>query len=83
MSSRGFDDVELMELGFKQKFIKGKEDYYWHLEKEGLTYITDKTHSELERGNDLYNLILLADYENTRINNCRDFVDSIRIFGKK
>jgi|DEB0MinimDraft_4_1074332.scaffolds.fasta_scaffold13510_2 hypothetical protein len=80
--SKGFDTIELIELGFKQKKTDVIGDYYLQLDLNGLSFITRETFIELGKG-ELFTLIALADYEETRIENTRDLQDIIRIFGKQ
>ena len=77
----GFGTIELIEIGFRQKMIDN-EDYYLEHKVEGLTFITRETYKELKKG-ELFTLIMLADYEQARINNTRGLCSPIRIFGTR
>jgi len=75
---RGFDDIQLMELGFKQHRTHIKGEYYWEYKTKNVTLVTNETNFELSQGN-LYTLMLLTDYNEITIRNARDFEAIVKI----
>jgi hypothetical protein len=77
--SRGFGELDLIELGFNRVDVDNG-DYYYAIDKGKVRFITHQTKNELKH-REFFTLIALADYEKTAITNPRDFKDVARVFG--
>ena len=79
---KGFGDLQLMELGFKQHFTHKRGEYYWEYKHNEVTFVTNETNYELEKGQ-FYTLMLLTEHNEITIRDNRGFNDIIRIFSQQ
>jgi hypothetical protein len=74
--NKGFDDIELLELGFKQHGTDRMGEYYWEYKNNDVTLITNETNYEKK---DYYSLMLLTEHNEITIRDSRGFKDILRI----
>jgi hypothetical protein len=78
--NKGFDDIELLELGFKQHGTDRMGEYYWEYKNNDVTLITNETNYEKK---DYYSLMLLTEHNEITIRDSRGFKDIIRILSQQ
>lgn len=82
--SKGFNDIELIDLGFYKQPTDKVGEYYWEYSKDGVIFVTDQTNYEKEVAKSLYTLTLISEVsETTGIKESRDFTDIVRIFSRR
>jgi hypothetical protein len=80
--SKGFDDLQLMELGFKQKFTYGdNEEYYYEFYSDGINIVTKQTNKELKKG-EMFTLIVLNNLQEKELRDVREFRAITQIFSR-
>ena len=82
MKNKGFDDLQLIELGFKQKFAYGdKSEWYYEYFNGELNIVTKQTNKEIGQG-ELYTLIVLNNLQEKELRDAGEFRAITQIFGR-